>query len=118
MIQRGEPAEPNRDALTRINMWIIMWIGTIIIVHMNRVEEKWMRTIQMTLDDDLVEAVDRVVKEMKTTRSAFTRAALREAVRRFHVCRLEEKHRRGYEIHPVNRGEFSIWEAEQDWGDE
>lgn len=36
-----------------------------------------MRTIQMTLDDELVEAVDQVVKKLKTTRSAFTRMALR-----------------------------------------
>jgi len=35
-----------------------------------------MRTIQMTLDDELVESVDKVVKELKTTRSAFTRSAL------------------------------------------
>jgi metal-responsive CopG/Arc/MetJ family transcriptional regulator len=32
-----------------------------------------MRTIQMTLDDDLVDSVDHIVKELKTTRSAFTR---------------------------------------------
>ena len=31
-----------------------------------------MRTIQMTLDDDLVRAVDRVSKELRTSRSAFT----------------------------------------------
>jgi len=76
-----------------------------------------MRTIQMTLDDDLVEAVDKIVKELKTTRSAFTRTALRKAINNLNVSRLEEKHRRGYELHPVNKDEFSIWEREQDWGD-
>ncbi len=30
-----------------------------------------MRTIQMTLDDDLVATVDQVVKKLKTTRSTF-----------------------------------------------
>ena len=39
-----------------------------------------MKTIQMTLDEDLVKAVDRVSKELNTTRSAFTRKALREAL--------------------------------------
>ena len=77
-----------------------------------------MRTIQMTLDDDLVEAVDKIVKELKTTRSAFTRAALREAINNLNISRLEKKHQRGYEIHPVSKGEFSVWEKEQDWGDE
>jgi metal-responsive CopG/Arc/MetJ family transcriptional regulator len=77
-----------------------------------------MRTIQMTLDEDLVKSVDEVIRELKTTRSAFTRDALREALRRFHVDRLEEQHRKGYSSHPVKQEEFSIWENEQDWGDE
>jgi len=77
-----------------------------------------MRTIQMTLDEDLVKSVDKIAKELGTTRSAFTRAALREAIREFNLKRLEKKHRRGYEMHPVNREEFSVWEGEQDWGDE
>ncbi|MCK4527570.1 CopG family transcriptional regulator [candidate division WOR-3 bacterium] len=77
-----------------------------------------MRTIQMTLDDNLVQSVDKVVKELKTTRSAFTRNALRNAINRFNISRLEEKHRRGYELHPVNKEEFSVWEEEQHWGDE
>ena len=76
-----------------------------------------MRTIQMTLDDDLIESVDQVVKELKTTRSAFTRHALREAIDRWNNKRLEDKHRKGYELHPVNKREFSVWKKEQDWGD-
>jgi metal-responsive CopG/Arc/MetJ family transcriptional regulator len=77
-----------------------------------------MRTIQMTLDDDLVEAVDRIVEEMKTTRSAFTRSALRAAIARQRARQLEEEHRRGYEASPVGKGEFAAWESEQEWGDE
>jgi len=77
-----------------------------------------MRTIQMTLDDDLVKKVDAIATELKTTRSAFTRDALREAVRQYNIRRLELKHSRGYAIHPVNQEEFSVWEDEQNWGDE
>ena len=77
-----------------------------------------MRIVQMTLDDELVEAVDKVVEDLKTTRSSFTRNALREALERYHARRLEEQHRRGYERHPVAKDEFSVWEKEQDWGDE
>jgi len=72
-----------------------------------------MRTIQMTLDEDLVKKVDIIASELKTTRSAFTRDALREAVRKYNVRRLELKHRQGYMEHPVNLEEFSIWEDEQ-----
>jgi metal-responsive CopG/Arc/MetJ family transcriptional regulator len=39
-----------------------------------------MKTVQMTLDDSLVEEVDRAAKDLGTTRSAFTRDALRAAL--------------------------------------
>jgi len=77
-----------------------------------------MRTIQMTLDDDLVIAVDRVSKELRTSRSAFARKALRDALARCTLEQLERKHRRGYERYPVAVDEFSVWETEQAWGDE
>jgi metal-responsive CopG/Arc/MetJ family transcriptional regulator len=77
-----------------------------------------MRTIQMTLDDDLVKAVDRVSKELSTSRSAFARKALRDAIARYNLEQLERKHRRGYEQHPLAADEFSVWETEQAWGDE
>ena len=77
-----------------------------------------MRTIQMTLNDDLVKRVDIIAKELNTTRSAFTRDALRNAVKQHHISRLEIKHRKGYTNHPVNKDEFSVWENEQNWGDE
>jgi metal-responsive CopG/Arc/MetJ family transcriptional regulator len=72
----------------------------------------------MTLEDDLVKAVDRVSKELNTNRSAFTRKALREALSRYNLERLERDHRRGYAQHPVTAEEFSVWEREQAWGDE
>jgi metal-responsive CopG/Arc/MetJ family transcriptional regulator len=77
-----------------------------------------MRTIQMTLDDDLVKAVDRVSKELRTSRSAFARKALRDALARYNREQLERKHRRGYERYPVTADEFSVWETEQAWSDE
>jgi len=77
-----------------------------------------MRTIQMTLDDDLVKKVDAIANELQTTRSAFTRDALREAVQQYNIRYLEMKHRQGYAVHPVNQEEISSWENEQKWGDE
>lgn len=76
-----------------------------------------MRTIQMTLDDDLVAAVDTVVKKLKTTRSAFTRKALKDAIRQVNINALENRHRKGYERYPSGKTEFSVWESEQEWGD-
>ena len=77
-----------------------------------------MRTVQMTLDDDLVSQVDSVVKQLHTSRSAFTRDALRDALLNYSTKQLERKHQKGYEKHPASSDEFAIWEDEQAWGDE
>jgi metal-responsive CopG/Arc/MetJ family transcriptional regulator len=74
-----------------------------------------MKTVQMTLDEELVTAVDRVVRRLGTSRSAFAREALREALRRVRVRSLEQKQRDGYARKPVGRGEFDAWEREQTW---
>ncbi len=74
-----------------------------------------MKTVQMTLDEDLVKAVDKAAKRLGTTRSGFTREALRSALRKVHITELERKHREGYHRKPVKRGEFSDWEPEQVW---
>ena len=76
-----------------------------------------MRTVQMTLDVGLVEAVDGAAKRLGTTRSAFTRRALSDALERLRIEALEQRHRRGYERHPVGSDEFSGWEDEQAWPD-
>lgn len=75
-----------------------------------------MRTVQMTLDDALVAAIDKAAKRIGTTRSAFTRDALRAALAQLRVKELERKHRAGYARKPVKRGEFSVWEQEHAWG--
>jgi metal-responsive CopG/Arc/MetJ family transcriptional regulator len=71
----------------------------------------------MTLDDDLVDAVDKIVKKLKTTRSAFARQALRNAVSQANIKQMEERHKKGYAKKPVSDSEFSIWESEQEWTD-
>jgi metal-responsive CopG/Arc/MetJ family transcriptional regulator len=77
-----------------------------------------LRTVQMTLDEHLVQTVDRVARELHTTRSAFAREALQEAVARVETQKLEEKHRQGYLRKPPGAEEFGAWEKEQKWGDE
>ena len=77
-----------------------------------------MRTVQMTLDDELVDEVDLIVKKLKTSRSEFTRNALKGAVIRIKERELEKKHEKGYKNHLAGKNEFRIWENEQCWGDE
>ena len=66
-----------------------------------------LKTVQIMLDENLVKAVDVAAKKLGTTRSAFTRGALRSALREVHVRELESKHREGYKRKPVKRGEFN-----------
>lgn len=77
-----------------------------------------MRTVQMTLDEGLVRDVDRMARTLKTTRSAFTRDALRQALGQVRVKELEARHKRGYAKKPAGANEFSAWEGEQVWGGE
>jgi metal-responsive CopG/Arc/MetJ family transcriptional regulator len=76
------------------------------------------KTVHMNLEEGLVCAVDRAARDIKTTRSGFTRRALRDALARLAVARQEERHRRGYQRAPAAAAELGGWESEQAWGDE
>lgn len=75
-----------------------------------------MKTVQMSVDEELIATVDKVAKKLRTSRSAFMRAALRAALERMRVQELEQQHRAGYLRKPVKKGEFDLWEREQVWG--
>lgn len=77
-----------------------------------------MKTIQVTMEIELVERVDARVKRLGTTRSAFTGEALRDALRRLDEKELEERHVEGYRRDPVRPGEFEVPQADHAWGDD
>ena len=72
-----------------------------------------MRTVQLTLEDDLVTAVDRAAGQCRQSRSAFARDALRAALAKLEAQALEQQHREGYLRQPVSPSEFSDFEDEQ-----
>lgn len=76
-----------------------------------------MKTIQMTIDEPLLGEVDQAVHELRTSRSAFVRQALRLALQQHRIAQLEKKQAEGYARHPVEAGEFDVWEPEQAWGE-
>ncbi|MDE0269990.1 MAG: ribbon-helix-helix domain-containing protein [Gammaproteobacteria bacterium] len=76
-----------------------------------------MKTIQMTMEDDLLARVDARVKALGLTRSAFARDAFREALRRFDELELEQRQIAGYRKTPPNPTEFDIPESDHAWGD-
>ena len=65
-----------------------------------------MKTIQMTIDDQLLRLVDTMSRDRGTTRSAFIRHALEAEIRRQHLRDDEARHAQGYARHPVAPGEF------------
>jgi metal-responsive CopG/Arc/MetJ family transcriptional regulator len=75
-----------------------------------------MKTIQMTIDERLLQVVDKMTRARKTTRSAFIRDALEAEIRRQRIREDEVRHADGYTRKPVASGEFDIWLSEQDWG--
>jgi metal-responsive CopG/Arc/MetJ family transcriptional regulator len=79
------------------------------------IQEKIMKTIQMTLDEKLLRDVDKVTKKLKTTRSKFIRRAMHKLLDELEIKELEKLHREGYKKYPVKQGEFDIWENEQSW---
>lgn len=76
-----------------------------------------MKSIQMTIDEPLLDEVDQATQDLKTTRSAFIRTALQLALRQHAISKLEQQHAEGYSKHPISPGEFDIWESEQAWGE-
>jgi len=75
------------------------------------------KTIQMTIDEPLLAAVDQVIQDLNTTRSAFVRRALELALQQFKIAQLEKQHAEGYARHPVAPGEFDVWVEERAWGE-
>ncbi len=51
-------------------------------------------------------------ERLGTTRSAFARQALRQALETIHVKTIEQQHREGYARQPVKQDEFSVVESE------
>ena len=74
-----------------------------------------MKTIQMTIDEELLGKVDRMTEALQTTRSAFIRSALLLALKHHAIKAQEARHAAGYSRFPVQPGEFDIWHGEQTW---
>ena len=77
-----------------------------------------MKTVQMTIDEELIAQVDEMARRLHTTRSGFTRDALRLAIRRYREAELEAAHREGYKARPVGEDEFEVQDEDRRWGDE
>jgi Arc/MetJ family transcription regulator len=77
-----------------------------------------MKTIQITIDDDLLQDVDQATHLRNISRSQFIRDALMAALHQLAIEELEQSQVEGYRRHPVTAGEFDVWVKEQAWGDQ
>ena len=76
-----------------------------------------MKTIQMTIDEQLLLQVDRATETLGTTRSAFIRDALQLALKQLQIKIWEQQHIAGYERIPLPQTDISEWADIQAWGD-
>ncbi|CUS03997.2 conserved protein of unknown function [Candidatus Promineifilum breve] len=77
-----------------------------------------LKTIQVTLDEGLLEQVDELVAELDTTRSAFIRELLERELWARRWRELERQDAEGYRLLPPDDEEVEAWLGIQDWGDE
>jgi len=76
-----------------------------------------LKTIQITLPQELLVKIDRTVTELDTNRSAFARQAFEEALFRLRIEQMERQDAEGYARQPQDLEEIALWESIQDWGD-
>jgi len=77
-----------------------------------------MATIQVVLETELLKAADRVVRRLKTNRSALFRDALRAHLRNLEIRDREARDREGYLRYPDSLDEPSAWDKVADWPDD
>ena len=59
-----------------------------------------------------------MAQRLSTTRSAFTREALRAALECYEEAELEARHQEGYQRNPPSPNEFAVQEQDRAWGDD
>ena len=74
-----------------------------------------MKTIQIAIDDTLLQKIDLAAQFKKIARSQFIRQALENAVHQQMILDLEQKQIEGYLKHPLTGEEFNVWDLEQVW---
>ena len=68
-----------------------------------------MATIQIVLDNELLEAADKAAKNENVNRSALIRQALQTHLKRLQILEAEERERRAYQAQPQREDEYLPW---------
>ena len=74
-----------------------------------------MKTIQITIDPELLNKIDNDEESKKKGRSAFLRQAVRYYLEQKRLKSISEKYRSGYTPESAKDDDLTIWEDEQVW---
>lgn len=77
-----------------------------------------MQTIQVVLEEQLLQAADEAARRTNQNRSALVRQALREHLRRLEIRAMEEREREGYLKFPDTLDDTAAWEGVEAWPEE
>ena len=77
-----------------------------------------MATIQVVLDDSLLELTDELAERRRVNRSALIREALRSYLKKAHFEELERQERAAYQRQPDELDDVYRWERVADWPDD
>jgi len=76
-----------------------------------------LKTIQITLPQELLGRIDQTVSGLDTNRSAFARQAFEDALFHLRIEQMERQDAEGYAGQPQDPDESALWESIQDWSD-
>ena len=74
-----------------------------------------MKTIQITIDPELLHKIDNDEESMKKGRSAFLRQAVRYYLEQKKLRSISEQYRSGYTRESTKNDDLTSWEDEQVW---
>lgn len=76
-----------------------------------------LKTVQITIPEQLLIRIDEAAARLKTTRSGLARQAFEETLFRLRIAQMEQQDAEAYARQPQETDEIAEWENIQDWGD-
>ncbi|MBW1681027.1 MAG: ribbon-helix-helix protein, CopG family [Deltaproteobacteria bacterium] len=76
-----------------------------------------MRNVQISFDENLLDALDRLAASAKTSRSALIREALKRWIQEREIKEFEEQWIQSIKKNPDGSKDADIWADAQEWSD-
>ena len=76
-----------------------------------------LKTVQITVPEQLLVKIDKAVADLKTSRSSFARQAFERTLFDLRLAQMERQDAEAYAHQTEAVDETAAWESVQDWGD-